>query len=36
MAHVAYTQAVTPRFSLGAEAGLANGGHTPTWASTFK
>lgn len=36
LAQLAYTQAVTPRFSLGAEAGLANGLATPTWASCFK
>jgi len=36
MAHLAYTQAVTSRLSLGAEAGLANGGATPTYTSSFK
>lgn len=36
MAHFAYTQAVTPALSLGAEAGLQNGLTTPTGAATFK
>lgn len=36
MAQVAYTQAVTPRVSLGAEAGLMNGLVTPTSAVSVK